>query len=269
MSGVRRALSVERLGTIAEVSLLGPGKGNAMGPEFFAELPVVFRALDEDDAVRAIVLRGSGENFCYGLNVAAMMPTLGPILAGPQMADGRERLLRLIGELQASIQAVASCRKPVIAAIDGWCVGGGLDLAAACDIRVCSAQAGFSLREVKLAIVADLGALQRLPAIIGAGHTRELAYTGRDIDAQRALRIGLVNDVYPDAPALYAAARALAREIAENSPLTVRGIKQVLTGPEERSTADGLRYVATWNAAFLQSADLVQAIGALLERKKR
>ena len=160
------------------------------------------------------------------------------------------------------------CRKPVIAAIDGWCIGGGLDLAAACDIRICSAQAKFSLREIRLAIVADIGSLQRLPPIIGQGHTRQLAFTGEDIDADRALAIGLVNDVHPDADALHAAAAAMAARIAANSPVTARGIKQVLDYCADKSVKDGLQYVAVWNAAFLQSKDLAEAISAFMERRE-
>src|SRR5206468_1195881 len=124
------------------------------------------------------------------------------------------RLLSMIGQLQHAFDAVADCKKPVIAAITGWCIGGGVDLIAACDIRVCSADAKFSVREVKVAMVADLGSLQRLPHVIGEGHARELALTGKNIDAARALRIGLVNDVYENEAALLDAARATAREIA-------------------------------------------------------
>ncbi len=156
----------------------------------------------------------------------------------------------------------------MVAAIAGWCVGGGLDLAAACDIRLCAADAKFSLREVRLAIVADLGSLQRLPPIIGQGLTRELAFTGEDIDAQRAVSINLVNAVHPDRQALLAAAREMARGIADNPPLTVQGIKQVMNSTSTRQTAEGLRFAAVWNAAFLQSMDLNEAFAAFTERRE-
>ena len=123
---------------------------------------------------------------------------------------------------------MAGCRKPVIAAVSGWCIGGGVDVIAAADIRLASADAKFSIREVKVAIVADLGSLQRLAGIIGEGHLRELAFTGKDIDAARAEKIGLVNDVYPDQDAVLAAARELAADIAANPPLVVQGVKDVL-----------------------------------------
>ena len=140
--------------------------------------------------------------------------------------------------LQASIRPVAECPKPVIAAVHGYCIGGGVDLIAACDIRLCSADAVFSVREAKMAIVADIGSLQRLPAIIGAGHVAELAYTGKDIDAARAKEIGLVNAVVADADGS-GGGPALAAEIAANSPLAVQGTKAVLAANDGRTVGQG------------------------------
>jgi enoyl-CoA hydratase len=169
--------------------------------------------------------------------------------------------------LQASVTAVADCPVPVIAAVHGWCIGGGVDLIAACDIRLASAEAQFSVREAKIAIVADIGSLQRLPAIIGKGHVAELAYTGTDISADRAAAIGLVNHVSPDADAVLVDARAMAAEIAANSPLAVQGTKAVLVAGEDQTVAEGLDYVATWNAAFLSSDDLTEAMTAFMEKR--
>jgi enoyl-CoA hydratase len=164
--------------------------------------------------------------------------------------------------------AVAECRKPVIAAIHGWCVGGGVDLIAAVDIRYASADAKFSVREAKVAIVADIGSLHRLPAIIGDGQLRELAFTGKDIDAECARQIGLVNGIFEDVDATLAAARDTAREIAANPPLVVQGIKDVLGRERAGVVADGLKYVSAWNAAFLPSEDLTEAIHAVFEKRQ-
>lgn len=263
-----KALKVQRNKDVAEVALIGPGKGNAMGPDFWREMPEVFSALDRDEEVRAIIIRGEGDNFSYGLDLAAMMGDLGSHFgAGENLAGERTRLLDLVGDMQKAFDNIAACRKPVIAAIHGWCIGGGLDLIAACDIRLCSAEARFSLREVKVAIVADLGSLQRLPRIIGEGATRELAFTGKDIAASRALQIGLVSDVYETPGAALDEARKLAREIADNPPLVVQGVKRVMNYCADKSVADGLGYVAVWNSAFLQSADLVEAMTAFRERR--
>jgi enoyl-CoA hydratase len=261
------SLRVERTGHRAEVTLLGPGKGNAMGPDFWRELPLVFAALDADTEVRAIVLTGSGAHFSYGLDLPAIMPSWSQYLAGDAMAGPRTRLLDEVRALQRAVGSIAAARKPVIAAVSGWCVGGGVDVISAADIRLASADATFSVREVKVAMVADLGSLQRLSGIIGEGHLRELAFTGRDIDAARAERIGLVNDVYPDQAAVLAAARALAGEIAANPPLVVRGVKDVLSVNSEDRVEAGLRYVAAWNSAFLPSRDLTEAVQAFLQRR--
>ncbi|WP_181774017.1 crotonase/enoyl-CoA hydratase family protein [Amycolatopsis pittospori] len=261
------SLKVEIDGHVAEVTLLGPSKGNAMGPDFWRELPIVFRALDADPQVRAVVLTGSGKHFSYGLDLPAMMPSWGEMLGGDALAGPRTKFLDEVKTLQASVSSIAECRKPVIAAISGWCIGGGVDVIAAADVRLASADAKFSVREVKVAIVADLGSLQRLAPIVGEGHLRELALTGKDIDAARAEKIGLVNDVYPDQEALLAEARKMALEIAVNPPLVVQGTKNVLSANTERQVADGLRYVSAWNAAFLPSKDLGEAVQAFLERR--
>ena len=261
------AMRIERADHVAELVLTGPGKGNAMGPAFFAELPRAIDELEADASVRAIVLRGHGGIFSYGLDLKAMVGTLAPFIGPQNLASERQKLLDLIVRLQEGFRRVERCRKPGIAAVAGPCIGGGVDLIAACDVRIASKDARFSVREVKLAIVADMGSLQRLPRIIGHGHTRELALTGKDIDADRAQRIGLVNDVYADEAALLDAARAMARTIAENSPVVVQGVKQVLDYCEGKTIEDGERFVAVWNAAFLASNDLMEAMQAFMEKR--
>ncbi|MEO6793111.1 MAG: crotonase/enoyl-CoA hydratase family protein [Mycobacterium sp.] len=262
------SVTVETKDHVAQVTLIGPGKGNAMGPAFWSELPDVFGALDADRDVRAIVLTGSGKNFSYGLDLAAMGGTLAPVLAEGAQARPRSEFHAEILRMQQATNAVAGCRTPTIAAINGWCIGGGVDLISAVDIRYASADAKFSVREVKLAIVADMGSLARLPLILSDGHLRELALTGRDIDAARAEKIGLVNDVYADGAACLAAAHATAAEIAANPPLTVEGVKDVLDQQRIDQVSASLRYVAAWNAAFLASKDLSEGISAIFAKRK-
>jgi enoyl-CoA hydratase len=271
-------LSIEQDDAVATVWLDRPEARNAMGPELWTDLPRAMAAVGEDVDVRAVVVAARGPHFSVGLDLKAM----GSVLSGgggdgaggggggtstPSMAArarrGRSEVLRL----QASITAVAACPKPVIAAVHGYCIGGGVDLIAACDIRLASADAVFSVREAKVAIVADLGSLQRLPGIIGAGHLAELAFTGKDIDAGRAKEIGLVNDVAADAESVQAAAAALAAEIAANSPIAVQGTKAMLAANDGRTVGEGLEYVATWNAGMLASDDLVEAMTAFMERR--
>ncbi len=260
-----KSLRIAKEDAVAEIYLTGPGKGNAMGPDFWSEFPKAVQAVDHDPSVRAVIITGEGKDFSFGLDLPAMMPQLAA--KGKFLGDERRQFLDLIVGLQKGFSLIEASGKPFIAAVNGWCIGAGLDLISACDIRLCSSEAKFSLREVKVAIVADLGSLQRLPHIIGQGQTRELAFTGKNIDAARALRIGLVNDVLDNAEELAKEARSLAREIAENAPLVVQGTKQILNESRDASVADGLKYVALWNSAFLHSTHLEEAVRAFMERR--
>lgn len=263
-----KAFSVDITESVAVVRLLGPGRGNMMGLDFWAELPAVFADLDGDPSVRAVVIAGRGDHFSVGLDVAEVLgPWLGKLNGEAPQASLRLELLRIIDQLQSGITSLATCSKPVIAGVSGWCIGGGVDLISAADVRLASADAKFSVREAKLAIVADVGSLQRLRGIIGEGQLRELALTGKDISADRAAQIGLVNAVYADAQSLLEAAMAMAGEIAANSPLAVAGTKAVLNEVREEEIARGLRHVALWNSAFLHSEDLLEAVAALSERR--
>jgi enoyl-CoA hydratase len=244
---------------------------NAMGVDLWRDLPRAMAVLSDDNEVRAVVVAAQGPHFSVGLDLKAMgsMLTGGSSSSGggasmaARARSGRTEVLRL----QDAITAVARCPKPMVAAVHGYCIGGGVDLIAACDIRLASADAVFSVREAKMAIVADLGSLQRLPAIIGAGHLAELAFTGKDISAERAKEIGLVNDLAADAEGVHKAAHALALEIAANSPIAVQGTKAVLAANEGRTVAEGLDYVATWNAGMLASDDLTEAVTAFMEKR--
>ncbi|MGB8390181.1 crotonase/enoyl-CoA hydratase family protein [Mycobacterium sp.] len=267
MGETYESVTVEIKDQVAQVTLIGPGKGNAMGPAFWSEMPELFAALDADREVRAIVITGSGKNFSYGLDVPAMGGSFTSLLADGALARARADFHREVLRMQKAINAVADCRTPTIASVHGWCIGGGVDLISAVDIRYASTDAKFSVREVKLAIVADVGSLARLPLILNDGHLRELALTGKDIDAHRAEKIGLVNDVFADADATLAAAHATAAEIAANPPLTVHGIKDVLDQQRISAVSESLRYVAAWNAAFLPSKDLTEGISATFAKR--
>ena len=270
MTAPLRALDALRVSVddhVATVVLRAAGKANRMGPAFWAEMPEAFAWLDATPEVRAVVVRGEGEHFSYGLDLATMGGELSSVVGGDALARERTDFLGAIERLQRAMSCVVACRKPVVAAIAGWCVGGGVDLATACDVRLCAADAKFSVREVKLAMVADVGTLARLPAIVGQGHARLLALTGDDVEAARALRIGLVEDVYDTPAALFQAATDLARRMAANPPLVVQGVKQVLNAASERAAAESLRTVALWNAAFLPSHDLREAMASFLEKR--
>ncbi len=264
-------LAIEVDGPVATLWLDRPEKRNAMGPAFWSDLPRAMDVIGSDPELRAVVVAAKGPHFSVGLDLVAMAGLAGHSDAGngrPLSMAARARTARAeILRLQASVSSVADCPLPTIAAVHGYCIGGGVDLISACDIRLSSADAVFSVREAKVAIVADLGSLQRLPHIIGKGHLSELAYTGKDITAARARAIGLVNDVSADADQVRADAQAMAAEIAANSPLSVQGTKAVLAAGEGRSVAEGLEFVATWNAGFLASDDLTEAMAAFVEKR--
>jgi enoyl-CoA hydratase len=265
MANEYQVFTIEKRGHTATLWLDNPDRRNAMGPSFWDELPRTMRALEEDEEVRAVVLAARGRDFTVGLDLKAMV---GAGSVGASAKGGRFRQLDEILRLQRSITSVAKMPKPVIAAVHGLCLGGGIDLVTACDVRYASEDAVFSIRETRIAIVADVGTLQRLPHIVGKGHAAELAYTGEDVSAKRAEEIHLVNRVFPDAATTVAAAQDLADRIAANSPLAVMGTKRVLNYCEGKSVEDGLEFVATWNAAFLLSDDLNEAMRAFLEKRK-
>ncbi len=262
-----KTLKFERHGDhVVEVVLNRPAKGNAMSPQLFRDLAEAFEAIEADESARAVVLRAEGRNFTYGLDLVESMAELGPHFQGG-LAGKRKALRAVVKRLQHQTGGPSWCSKPVVAAVQGWCIGGGLDLISACDIRLCTADARFSLREARIGIVADLGSLQRLPTIIGDAATRELALTAKDIDAQRAVRMGLVSDILEDHEALVARARQEAQTIAELSPLVVQGVKHILNAQQDQAIERGLDYVATWNSAFLASEDLGEAMAAFFEKR--
>ena len=258
-------IEVERRQRTGLIWLNRPEKRNALSADMWAELPAAADSLSTDPDIRAIVVAARGPAFCVGID----LEMLGSLASGGESeASRRMALYKRISELQTSFTSLADSPKPVIAAIQGYCLGAGIDLITACDIRLASADATFGVRETVMGLVADVGTLQRLPTIVGPGHAADLVYSGRDVDAIRAQRIGLVNDVYADIEQTLDAALELASAIAANSPLVVGGAKKILKRTEGRAVAEGLDYVALWNAAFLVSDDLKEAMTAFAEKRK-
>lgn len=259
---------VEKKPPVAWVFLNRPEKKNAMNPPAWQEPVSIFEDLDRDPDIRVVVIAGNGPCFCSGIDLVSMMPELPELMETDQKGGVKWRFLPKLKRLQDAISSIEWCRKPVIAAIHGYCIGAGLDMATACDIRLCSSDAVFSLKEAAVGFVADVGVLQRLPLIIGQGHTRELAFTARNITAERAREILLVNDIFPDRDALMEAAQTLALDIAANSPLAVQATKDVLNYGIGKSVQDGLTYVATVSTNIIPSNDLNEAVTAFMEKRK-
>ena len=245
-----------------------PEKLNAMNWPFWRDLPLVAEDLENDPEIRVVVIAGRGKSFSVGIDAFEFFVNNQDALTGAT-PEFREKLHALIIQMQQGFNRMAQGNKIYIGAVHRHCIGGALDLIAACDLRVASRDAVFSLRETKIAIVADMGSLNRLPLIIGQGHTRMLALTGRDFPADAALRMGLVNELYENQEELMKGALMLAAEIAANPGNAVRGTKKVLHYMENHSVEDGLKYVATWNSAFFNTGEVQTAFQRSMESKKK
>lgn len=249
---------------VATVCLNRPDKANAMNAAMWSELQACFEWLDQQSAVRAVILAGNGKHFCAGLDLGVFGDLLQDTARDP--ARRSENLRRTILRLQGNLTAIENCRVPVLAAIHNTCIGGGVDMTCCADMRYATEDAYFSIREIDIGMTADVGTLQRLPKIIPEGVVRELAYTGRNMDAEEARELGFVNKVFENRETMLREVTAIARSIAAKSPLAVRGSKEMLLYARDHSVAEGLNYIATWNAGMLSQLDLQAGIEAQMTR---
>lgn len=260
------AFNVELVDNIAHVQINRPEKINSMNAAFWSEIVEIFQWIDDTDEARVVVLSGAGKHFSSGIDLMMLANVANEL--GKDVGRNARLLRRKILNLQASFNAVDNCRKPVLAAIQGYCLGGAIDLIAACDMRYAAEDAQFSIKEIDIGMAADVGTLQRLPRIIGDGMLRELAYTGRSFGAEEARGMGLVNRIYSDNASLLDGVMGIAREIASKSPIAIAGTKEMISYMRDHRIDDGLEYVATWNAAMLQSNDLRVAMAAHMSKQK-
>lgn len=252
---------------VAELRLNRPNELNTMTRAFWSELPRALRELDASAKARVLVLTSSGKHFTAGMDLSVFA---GPSVGAPgatELGRARESLRRTVLELQDSFNAFEQIRMPVLAAIQGGCIGGGVDMVSACDARYCTKDAFFCVQEIHLGMAADVGTLQRLPRLIPSGMARELAYTGRRLPAARAKEIGLVNEVYDDAEALRKGVMQVAREIADHSPLAIHGTKEMLNYTRDHSVQDSLLYMAAWQSGMFQPADMKECLSAKSEKR--
>ena len=263
MMSEKDPFKVEQDGPIAWLTLNRPDNRNTMSFAFFEELTKHFERFDGDSSVRGVVIKAEGKSFTAGLDLVEF----GSLLRGGTGADVREELRKKILMCQESMNAIERCRKPVIAAVHSHCIGGGVDLLCACDIRIATKDAVFSIRETRMGIIADVGTHQRLPHIIGHGWFRELALTGRDFTAHEALQMGFITRICEDRPGLYEEAKGIASQIAACPPLSVQGTKDVILYSRDHGVYAGLQYVAQKNAAALPSEDVMEAMKAFMEKR--
>lgn len=252
---------------IAQVAFNRPEKANSLNMTAWEEMQTIFETLQETPEVRVIVLTGEGKNFCAGIDLATLMDIQ---KFNEENCEGRkrEKLRKFIFKLQDSISAIEKCRKPVLAAIHGASVGGAVDIISACDMRYCTEDAYFSIKEIDLGLVADIGTLQRLPTVLNPGLMAELAYTGRNVMGAEAAQIGLVNSVSPTREAMMEKVMGIAKMIASKSPLCIRGTKEMLLYKRDHTVEESLNYMVAWNASMLLSEDLMEAFGAFMEKRK-
>ncbi|MBL0023532.1 MAG: crotonase/enoyl-CoA hydratase family protein [Saprospiraceae bacterium] len=249
---------------IAHLSLNRPEKANALNEIAWKELEDVFQELSENNGVRVIILSGGESNhFCAGIDLQMLFS----ISQSELKCDGRrrEQIRKFILQLQAPVNAIENCAKPVIAMVHGGCIGAGLDIISASDMRYCTNDAYFTIKEIDMGMVADLGTLQRLPKIIPEGVAREMAYTGRKVFGPEAERCHLVNMTFENAEMMHDHVMKTAESIAQKSPLSIRGTKNIMVYSRDHNVPDGLAYMASWNAGMLLSNDLQEAFMAKME----
>jgi len=260
-----QAFNVEINDGVAHVIMNRPGSLNIMDGPFWTEIREIFESLSDNTEVRAVVLSSTGKHFTAGMD----LKFLGGLASMPGTDPGRQReqIRRLVLEFQDCFNAIERCRVPVLTAIHGACIGGGVDMVCASDIRYCSEDAYFTIQEIKVGMTADVGTLQRLPHLMPSSLVRELAFTGRKLRAAEALSSGFVSRVFDDHESLVAGVLEIAQEIASRSPLAVVGSKEMLNYTRDHSVADGLNYIATWNAAMVITEDLQEGMRAQAEKR--
>ena len=255
---------------IANLIFSRPDELNTMSRDFWVELGDVLDEINRDSDIRVVVMSSTGKHFCAGMDLNAFSNGVDniPDNKKPDNARVGEAIYRVAKELQEYISKLEKIRVPVIAAIQGGCIGGAVDLVTACDIRLASNDAFFCIQEVNIGMAADVGTLQRLPRIIPDSKMRELAYTGRRMYADEAKETGLVSDTYDSQDKMLEAASSLAKEIASKSPVAIYGLKAVMNYSRDHSVKDGLEYNALWSGAMLSQKDMTEAMAANMEKRE-
>ena len=264
--------NVEISDQVAHITLNRPDKRNSMVPEFWTELPAIVRDIDTNAKARVIVISSTGPHFSAGMDLSAFSQN--PELSdadGNQKRDARithgATFIDTASYFQESFSALEDCRIPVIAAIQGGCIGGGVDMVTACDMRYATEDAFICIQEINIGMTADVGTFPRLVKLIPEGIVRELAYTGRRMPAAEAKEAGLVNRVFADQDSMLKEVLAIAKVIAGKPPLAVYGSKRMINYARDHNTQDGLDYIAVWNASMLQAAEMQEAMQANLEKR--
>lgn len=257
---------VEIKDQVAHVTLSRPAELNSMNRAFWRELPEIIRRIDDSAAARAIVLASTGRHFTAGMDLSVF--TSGPDLSGKEVGRVRANLMRTVLKLQETFSCMDEARIPVLAAVQGGCIGGGVDMVSACDMRYATRDAFFCIQEINIGMTADVGTFPRLGYLMPQGLVRELAYTGRRLMADEACQRGFVNALFDTHAQLLDAVTGIAVDIAKRSPLAVHGSKEMLNYGRDHSIADSLRQIAVWQTGMFQPADMREAFTAKAEKRE-
>jgi len=251
---------------VAHLRFNRPDKFNSMIPEFWRELPDAINALSHEAKARVIVLSAEGKHFTAGMDISVFMQ--GALDGPPEHREiAAEAFRHHVKSLQDTFSALENARQPVLAAVQGGVIGGGVDLVTACDCRYASADAFFCIQETAIGMTADVGTFPRLAKIIPEGWACQMAYTAERVPAEKAREIGLVNEVFDSHETLLEGVLAIAHKIAANSPLAVAGAKRMINYARDHSTSDALDYIALWNSAMLSSGDIKESYIAKGEKR--
>jgi enoyl-CoA hydratase len=260
------AVSIES--NVAHIVLNRPKAFNAMPRAFWNELPVIVNDINDNAKARVIVLSSTGKHFTAGMDISVFTDGEGVSAGAGDQHTRAEAFRQFVLTLQNSFSCLDNVRMPVIASIQGGCIGAGVDMTSACDIRYCTEDAFFQIAEINIGMTADVGAFPRLCKLIPEGWVRELAYAGRRLPAQRAKEIGLVNETFPTQEAMLAHVMELAAEIATKAPVAVAGSKRMINYARDHSIADGLDYIATWQAGMFAPPHMMEAFAAKAQKRE-
>ena len=257
---------------VAHIVLNRPDKRNSMIHEFWDELPTIVQSIDQNSTARVIVLSSTGPHFTSGLDTSIFGSSVessdNPENVEKSKRQRSAKLYDTIKHMQKSFTCLEQCRIPVIAAIQGGAIGGGVDLVTACDLRYMTEDGFLSIYEINIGMTADVGTFPRITHLLPEGVVKELAYTGRRISAQEAKQHGLVNEIYTDHETMLEAIMGIARQIATKAPLAVYGSKKIINYSRDHSTADSLDYISLWNASMLQPDEISEAFAAAQEERE-
>ncbi len=252
---------------VAHIVLNRPEAFNAMPRPFWNELPVIVNDINDNAKARVIVISSTGKHFTAGMDISVFTDGDGVSASGGDQYSRAEAFRQFVLTLQGSFNCLDNARIPVIAAIQGGCIGAGVDMTSACDIRFCTNDAFFQIAEINIGMTADVGTFPRLCKLIPEGWVRELAYSGRRLPAEKAKAIGLVNETFATQDAMISYVLELAREIAEKAPVAVAGSKRMINHARDHSIADGLDYIATWQAGMFSPPHMMEAFAAKAQKR--